>query len=42
MVNVVTIRSQNGAYMKVKAAEFRTDPRSGTSIVQPVTTAVVV
>ncbi|MGZ4920386.1 MAG: ABC transporter substrate-binding protein [Halobacteriota archaeon] len=37
-----TIRSQNGAYMKVKTAELRTDPRSGTSIVQPVTTAVVV
>jgi branched-chain amino acid transport system substrate-binding protein len=29
-----TIRSQNGTYVKVKTAQFRTDPGSGTGVVQ--------
>jgi branched-chain amino acid transport system substrate-binding protein len=33
-----TIKSQNDTYVKVKTAEFRTDPRSGIAVVQPGTT----
>ena len=36
-----TVRSENGTSVKVKTAEFRTDPRSGMSTVHPFTTAVV-
>ncbi len=38
-----TIRSQNGTYVRVKTAQFRTDPLSGISVVQlPSMTTVVV
>jgi branched-chain amino acid transport system substrate-binding protein len=30
----LTIRSQNGTYVRVKTAQFRTDPLSGTTVVQ--------
>ena len=36
-----TVKSQNGTYVKVKTAQFRTDPRSGTATVQPSTTTAV-
>ena len=36
-----TVRSENGTYVKVKTAEFRTDPRSGTATIQRSTTAAV-
>jgi ABC-type branched-subunit amino acid transport system substrate-binding protein len=34
-----TIVSQNGTYVKVKTGQFRTDPRSGTSVVLGSSTA---
>lgn len=37
-----TIRSQNDTYVKVKTGQFRTDPRSGTAVVQPSTTTAMV
>jgi len=38
-----TITSQNGTYVKVETAQFRTDPRSGATVIQgPGTTAAVV
>ncbi|MGZ4911556.1 MAG: ABC transporter substrate-binding protein [Halobacteriota archaeon] len=36
-----TVKSQNGTYVKVKTAQFRTDPRSGTATIQPSTTTAV-
>jgi len=36
-----TIKSQNGTYLKVKTAQFRTDPISGTAAVLPSTTTAV-
>ncbi|MGZ4907972.1 MAG: ABC transporter substrate-binding protein [Halobacteriota archaeon] len=36
-----TIKSQNSTYIKIKTAQFRTDPRSGTATVQPGTTTAV-
>jgi ABC-type branched-subunit amino acid transport system substrate-binding protein len=29
-----TIRSENGTYVKVKTAQFRTDPLSGATVIQ--------
>ena len=37
-----TIASQNGTYVKVKTAQFRMDPRSGTSVVLGSSTATTV
>ena len=36
-----TIKSQNGTYIKVKTAQFRTDPISGAAVVLPSTTTAV-
>jgi branched-chain amino acid transport system substrate-binding protein len=35
------IRAHNGTYVKVKTAQFRTNPRSGTAVVRPSTTGAV-
>jgi len=37
-----TIRSQNDTHVKVKTAQFRTDPLLGIAVVKPSTTTAVV